>query len=42
MAPMVTNDDSGNIGVNGDNDDPLETIMIQWSYILGAMLTRGQ
>ena len=29
MAPMVTNGDSGNIG---DNDDPLETMMIYWSY----------
>ena len=27
-----TNGDSSNIGANGDNDDPLETIMIHWSY----------
>ena len=29
---MVTNGDSGNIGANSDNDDPLETMMIHWSY----------
>ena len=29
MAPMVTNGNSGNIGAN---DDPLDTIMIHWSY----------
>ena len=29
---MVTNGDSGNIGANGTNDDPLETITIHWSY----------
>ena len=29
MAPiMVTNGDSGNIGANGNNDDPLETMLI--------------
>ena len=28
---MVTNGDSFNIGANGDNDDPLETMMIHWS-----------
>ena len=32
MAPMVTNRDSGNIGANGNNDDPLETMMIHRSY----------
>ena len=29
---MVTNGDSANIGANGENDDPLETRMIHWSY----------
>ena len=28
----MTNGDSGNIGANSDNDDPLETMMIHWSY----------
>ena len=32
MVPLVTNGNSGNIGTNGDNDDPLHPIMIQWSY----------
>ena len=32
MAPMVTHGNSVNIGANGDNDDPLETMMIHWSY----------
>ena len=37
MAPMVTNGDSGNIGANGDNDDPLETMVIHWSYNGGSV-----
>ena len=28
---MVTNGDNGTIGANGGNDDPFETMMIQWS-----------
>jgi hypothetical protein len=28
MSPMVTNGDNGNIGANGANDDPFETMMI--------------
>ena len=32
MAPMVTNCDSGNIGANSDNSDPLETMVMPWSY----------
>ena len=32
MEPMVTNGDSGNIGAKCDNEDPLETKMIHWSY----------
>ena len=27
-----TNGDSGNIGTNGDHDDPLETRMVLWLY----------
>ena len=29
---MVTNGDNGTIGANEANDDPLETMMIHWSY----------
>ena len=29
---MVTHGNSGNISANGDSDDPLDTIMIHWSY----------
>ena len=37
MAPMVTNGDSGNIGTNGEIDDPLETMVIHWSYNGGSV-----
>ena len=33
---MVTNGNSGNIGDDGDNDDPSETMMIHWSVIKWA------
>ena len=32
MSPMVTNGDNGDIGANGDKDDPFETMVIHWWY----------